>query len=83
VAVSCGGYLSAAVTADGKVVCWGGYNAQQKCIPLDLDNVIAVSCGGGHTAAVTHDNKVFCWGDQKNCNIPDNVVARGSVTILL
>jgi hypothetical protein len=52
----------AAISKEGRVVCWGS-NAYLQCeVPVTLENVVAVSCGYYHTAALVHDGSVVCWG---------------------
>jgi alpha-tubulin suppressor-like RCC1 family protein len=72
--ISCGGYHAAAITSEGKVVCWGQNNDHQCDVPAELDSeaVVALSCGGSHTAALTASGNVVCWGLNRDgqCNVP-------------
>jgi alpha-tubulin suppressor-like RCC1 family protein len=63
--ISGGGSHCAAVSQEGRVVCWGENGTHRQCeVPLELESerVIAVSCGFDHTAALTAEGKVVCWG---------------------
>jgi alpha-tubulin suppressor-like RCC1 family protein len=65
----------AALTRDGKVLCWGSNEHKHCCIvevPGALENVIAISCGGYHTVALTDEGTVVCWGlnDDGQCSPP-------------
>jgi alpha-tubulin suppressor-like RCC1 family protein len=62
--ISCGGEHMAAVTQDGRVVCWGSNNYGMSTPPDHLEGqiVVAVSCGTTHTAALTSEGRVVCWG---------------------
>jgi alpha-tubulin suppressor-like RCC1 family protein len=68
---SCGRYHTAAVTEDGKVVCWGMNISKQCNVPEALENVESVCCGGDFSAAITQDRKVMCWGEGIQCEVPD------------
>ena len=61
-----GGY-SAAVTADGELVVWGGTNPGRtdlSNVPESLTDkdVVAVAFGWQHALALTSDGKVTAWG---------------------
>jgi hypothetical protein len=75
VSVSCGFYHTAALTVDGKVVCWGSNDNGQCNVPDDLDLVGAVSCGHYFVAVLTRDGVVRCWGenDCEQCNVPEGL----------
>ena len=70
--ISCGAYHTAAVRADGSVVCCGNNDREQCNVPAGLDSVVMVSCGGSHTAAVKADGSVACCGDNYSgeCDVP-------------
>jgi alpha-tubulin suppressor-like RCC1 family protein len=63
VAISAGLQHSAALRADGTVLCWG-YNIfyDQTNVPPNLSNVIAIACGSFHTLALTEDGGIVAWG---------------------
>jgi len=74
VAVSLGGFHSAAVTSDGGLYTWGDNESGQlglgdnedRDTPTKvsgLSNVAAVNLGGWHSAAVTSDGSLYTWGD--------------------
>jgi alpha-tubulin suppressor-like RCC1 family protein len=62
IAASAGLFHTAALSHDGKIVCWGDNSKRQCSVPIGLANVIAVCCGAYHTAAVLSDGSVVCWG---------------------
>ena len=76
VVVCCGSGHTAAVRADGTVVCWGNNDYGQCNVPVVLDSVVMLSCGGDHTAAVRADGSVVCWGRNEHgqCNVPDGLL---------
>jgi hypothetical protein len=47
VAVSCYGALSAALTLEGKVVCWGAIPEDPLNMQTCIDNAVAICCGCG------------------------------------
>jgi hypothetical protein len=51
----------AALTADGRVVCWGSNNYQQCAVPFGLANVVGLSCAPG-SLALTADGELITWG---------------------
>jgi hypothetical protein len=81
--ISCGGYHAAAVTCEGKVVCWGRGSCDQCTVPAELDSevVVAVSCGGSHTSALTASGNVVCWGfnNGDGRDVPADVTHSGDV----
>ena len=73
--VSCGYYHTAAVTADGAVMCWGKGSSGQlglgdatsSIIPRTITSlhdhkIRDVSCGMAHTLALSEEGVVFAWG---------------------
>jgi len=58
--------VPAALTADGRVVCWGNSTYGQTNSPAGLTNAVAVAAGTLHTAALTADGRVVCWGNNGN-----------------
>jgi alpha-tubulin suppressor-like RCC1 family protein len=71
-----GTYHTAAITKDGKVVCWGNKGNGQCRVPSTLSRAQAISCGQYYTAALTPDGMVFCWGDNRSnqCFVPRGLV---------
>jgi alpha-tubulin suppressor-like RCC1 family protein len=72
VAISSGYRHIAALTMEGRVICWGD-NSDGKCeVPRELVNAVSISCGFDHTAALSADGRVHCWGCDQNgqCIIP-------------
>lgn len=52
-----------ALTALGRVYCWGGYSAAAPEIVNGLGNqVVQLAVGEFHTCALTSAGKVMCWG---------------------
>lgn len=75
-AVSVGEGHSCALTADGKVLCWGGNpwgqlgngTTMDAAVPgyvLGMDYVVQISSGSRHVCAVTVGSEVRCWGDNR------------------
>jgi alpha-tubulin suppressor-like RCC1 family protein len=62
VCVSCGAFHAAAVTAEGRVVCWGDNDFGQCDVPADLFNVVCVSCFCYDSVTVTSDGRVLVSG---------------------
>jgi alpha-tubulin suppressor-like RCC1 family protein len=70
VAVAAGTYHSMAVTAEGRVVAWGGYSPSgDPCdyvevaqIPNGLGNVVAISANLALSLALRSDGSVVAWG---------------------
>ena len=70
--VSAGTVHSAALRADGAILCFG-MQADGRCdVPSNLGPFKAVSAGGAHTAAVRVNGLVVCWGSNvsQQCNVP-------------
>jgi hypothetical protein len=65
VAISAKAYHSVALTADGKVICWGANELGQGNVPATLSGVTAIAAGGHHTVALKKDGTVVAWGDNK------------------
>ncbi len=75
VAIDSGWYFSCALTADGRIFCWGnnerGACAQDPAIDLvptptaidDASDWIQVTAGGFHACGIKRDGRLFCWGD--------------------
>jgi alpha-tubulin suppressor-like RCC1 family protein len=72
VCISVGYRHTAAVTLEGRVVCWGRQDDGRCNVPAGLDNITAVSCGSVVTAALTRDGRVICWGSNQygQCSVP-------------
>jgi alpha-tubulin suppressor-like RCC1 family protein len=73
--ISCGYSHAAAITSEGKVVCWGD-NARGQCsLPDNLDDVVAVKCGFFHTVALLGDGTLVSWGENEDNRrtIPDGL----------
>jgi alpha-tubulin suppressor-like RCC1 family protein len=84
VSISCGNQLTAALTESGRVHCWG--NTLDGCrVPNELEGVIAIKCVYQYAVAVTCTGKVVCWGRSGSGvqSVPDSVIVKGSVCILL
>ena len=64
---------TAAILANGEVVCWG-YNADGQCdVPTDIGPAVGIAVGGFHTVALLEDGSVVCWGrnDDRQCDVPE------------
>jgi hypothetical protein len=61
-AMDCGQNHNIALTADGRVVCWGYYIMQSSAQPTNLTNVVAVAAGWNHDLALKADGTVVAWG---------------------
>src|SRR5439155_21498426 len=83
VAIAAGGYTSAALDSNGRVVVWGVNYYGQTNIPSGLTDVVAISVGGDgattHLLALSSDGTVAAWGCPfYGVNVPyglSNVVA--------
>ena len=89
--VSAGTAHSAALRADGVILCFG-LEADGRCaVPQNLGPFKAVSAGGAHTAAIRANGVVACWGSNASlqCNVPAllgacrDVAAGGAHTVAL
>ncbi len=72
--VSCGGFHTAVVTEDGKVLTFGGgehgqlghdrFNRLMPTLVQALDDVSVsyVTCGWSHSVALTSDGHLYSWG---------------------
>ena len=67
-AMDCGYNHNIALTADGRVVTWGFYNAPGSSQPTDLTNVVAVAAGYNHDLALKADGTVAAWGSDYDFN---------------
>ncbi|CAM6018832.1 unnamed protein product [Sphagnum balticum] len=80
--VACGGFHTAALTEDGKVLTWGhGRHGQlghgdlnSAKVPtlvkaLEHHRVVFVACGSSWTAAVTESGNLFTWGKNRDCQL--------------
>lgn len=80
--VACGGYHSAALTEDGRVLTWGrggdgqlGHGswdngrAPRVVEALAGLRVVYIACGSASTAAITDTGVLYCWGKNKDCQL--------------
>jgi alpha-tubulin suppressor-like RCC1 family protein len=82
VAVTCGIDFTTALTADGRLTCWGR-DREVLSVPTELANVIAIhSCS--MTLALTAEGRLLAWGDNTygQCNVPEDLCLI-PVTILM
>lgn len=76
IAISLGGYTSAAITESGKLYMWGENDYGQLGNGLTIDRsfplwinrfngekIVTVSLGSGHSSAITESGKLYTWGD--------------------
>ena len=87
--VSAGGSHSAAIRADGRVVCWGagqtntqlGSDWGQSIVPADLLGARAIASGGYHNLVIALDGSVACGGRDKEgqCKVPDTLGSATSI----
>ena len=87
--VSAGTAHSAALRADGAILCFGMQSDGRCDVPANLGPCKAVAAGGSHTAAVRVNGVVACWGSNvsQQCNVPASLgacrdVAAGSAHTL-
>jgi hypothetical protein len=77
--ISAGSWNSAAVLADGRVVCWGWGEFGTTVPPADLPSIREVAVGGiwngGFCAAIDFGDGVHCWGRnlEGQCNAPGDL----------
>lgn len=82
VQVACGGYHSAVLTDDGRVLTWGrggdgqlGHGSWSNGrIPKVVEalahlRVVYITCGSFSTAAITETGVLYCWGKNKDCQL--------------
>ena len=62
VAIAAGESHSLALTAEGRVVAWGGNYYGQTNVPSGLSNVVAIAAGWYHSLALTAEGRVVAWG---------------------
>lgn len=73
-AITTGLQHTCAVTADGRVMCWGAEYDKNLCDVLflsrgaptavaSLTGITVLDAGAGHTCALTATGGVFCWGE--------------------
>jgi len=60
--ISAGYQHSCALSAFGKITCWGNDSSGQLDVPADLGPAISVSAGNEYTCAVTLTFQGRCWG---------------------
>lgn len=79
------GSRTCAISAAGRVACWGhGYNGEQGVDPaaplvggvvpvVGVAGAVDISAGQHHTCAVQRDGAVFCWGSNEHGQLGDGV----------
>ncbi len=72
VAISCGGYYTLGLKADGTVSAWGDNYFNELGVPAGLNNVAAISAGFYHGLALKSNGSVVAWGfnDYGETNVP-------------
>ncbi|MCO5608261.1 hypothetical protein L7F22_062467 [Adiantum nelumboides] len=76
--IACGGFHSAILTVDGRVLTWGrggdgqlGHGSWQNGITPKVVEALAhlrigyIACGSFSTAAITESGELYCWGKNK------------------
>ncbi len=76
-AVAAGSQHTCAVTAQGRLVCFGANGSGQCSVPEGLEDVVAVAAGDQHTCAVTAQGRLVCFGDNGSgqCSVPGGLSA--------
>jgi alpha-tubulin suppressor-like RCC1 family protein len=67
--------MDAALTAYGKIVCWGA-NARGQCdTPVNMEPAVGVCCGRDLTVALTSAGKLVVWGNNRDSrfSVPENL----------
>lgn len=88
-AITAGLQHTCAVTADGRVMCWGAEYDKNLCDVLflsrgaptavaSLTGITALDAGAGHTCALTATGGVFCWGENYFGNLGNATAGRRS-----
>lgn len=79
--VSSGGYFSACITVDGRLLTWGDNTFGQlgrnggdfSATPSEvISNIVSASLGRDHILAVTNDHKLYSWGANTDGQISKN-----------
>ncbi len=84
VSISCGNSHIAALTADGRVFCWGKNDHKQCNVPPDLGPVHSIWCKDYVTMALTAEGKLVHWGGRfKTCTIPEDLVVQTEAAELM
>jgi alpha-tubulin suppressor-like RCC1 family protein len=83
-ASSAGNSHNAALTREGRVICWGNNTCGQCDVPSDLPTVIAIGCGDLFSLTVTNAGAVIVWGgiSDGQCDVPEDLVVGGTVVLL-
>jgi Regulator of chromosome condensation (RCC1) repeat/HYR domain len=93
IAISAGTYHSCAVSADGPVYCWGGFNQQGQLghgSTDDEDNAVQVSgidaatdvaAGAAHSCAALADQTVRCWGENTSGKLGNGAASNSATPV--
>ena len=78
--ISAGLVHTCALTAEGRLVCFGSNGHGQCAVPGGLENVVSVAAGYDHTCALTAEGHLICFGSNGSgqCAVPgglENVVS--------
>ncbi len=88
VLISAGGQHTCALSADGRIWCWGSNEKGQlgdgvltdslapvQVSGLEKNNIIAVAAGGQHTCALSADGRIWCWGSNEKGQLGNGTLA--------
>ncbi len=83
--IAAGGYQTCALTAAGRVWCWGSNHEGQvgtgevteapvraPALVRGIDSVAALSLGDTTSCAITTTGELYCWGDNSHAQIDDS-----------
>ncbi|MGV3773078.1 MAG: RCC1 domain-containing protein [Verrucomicrobiales bacterium] len=79
--MAAGGWHNLALTADGRVIAWGGNQFGQATVPSSLNGVrvVKIAAGSYHSLAVTESGHLVTWGysHKGQANVPYSLAGGG------